>query len=132
RARKPVVAAPEAVVDVAPVAPAVSAVSADGGAAGEGQRKPRRRRGGRGRRPEGVPAGGIETAAQGGNVAEGNRAPRGERRPPRERGGATEAGGNGHQRPSRQVEATSGKSAEPAHLNKPSLFRRLTRLFTGR
>ena len=64
-------------------------------------------------------------------MAEGNRAPRGERRPPRERN-AAESGGTAHSRPSRQVAVTSGKPSENAHAKKPGLFRRLTRLFTGR
>ncbi|HJW04893.1 MAG TPA: DEAD/DEAH box helicase [Rhodanobacter sp.] len=97
----------------------------------EGARKPRRRRGGRNRRREGAPTDGVETTGRQPAVAEGNRAPRGERRPPRERG-AAESAGIGHSRPSRQVAVTSGKPAEHAHPAKPSLFRRLTRLFTGR
>ncbi|RAN82817.1 hypothetical protein B5P43_01710 [Bacillus sp. SRB_336] len=63
-------------------------------------------------------------------MTEGNRAPRGERRPPRERNTA-ESTGSTHNRPSRQVAVTSGK-VEHAHPKKPGLFRRLTRLFTGR
>jgi ATP-dependent RNA helicase RhlB len=98
--------------------------------AAEGTRKPRRRRGGRNRRREGAPVDTAETAAHANAAGEGNRAPRGERRPPRERKPAEPAAG-GHSRPSRQVEVTSGKSGEHAHA-KPGLFRRLTRLFTGR
>lgn len=135
RERKPDAVAPEVVADtvkVAVVEPAAAPASvADGSVAGDGVRKPRRRRGGRNRQREGAPIDGIETAAPGGNVAAGNRAPRGERRPSRERS-AGESGGTTHQRPSRQVEVTSGKGPEQVHLNKPSLFRRLTRLFTGR
>ncbi|MGB5940622.1 MAG: ATP-dependent RNA helicase RhlB, partial [Rhodanobacter sp.] len=62
------------------------------------------------------------------------RLPRGERRPPRERVAAVanEAASVVHNRPSRQVAVTSGKAVEHAHPKKPGLFRRLTRLFTGR
>ena len=74
---------------------------------------------------------GTGTTAQNAAVAEGNRAPRGERRPPRERN-AAESTGAVHHRPSRQVAVTSGKPSEHAHAEKPGLFRRLTRLFTGR
>ena len=45
---------------------------------------------------------------------------------------AAESGGTAHSRPSRQVAVTSGKPSENAHAKKPGLFRRLTRLFTGR
>ncbi|MGH8157544.1 MAG: ATP-dependent RNA helicase RhlB [Rhodanobacter sp.] len=107
-----------------------AAPAADGSVTAEGMRKPRRRRGGRNRRREGAPTDGVETTGHNPAVAEGNRAPRGERRPPRERN-ATESTGNAHNRPSRQVAVTSGK-AEHAHPKKPGLFRRLTRLFTGR
>ncbi|MFA6229897.1 MAG: DEAD/DEAH box helicase [Rhodanobacter sp.] len=135
RERKPDAVAPEVVADtvkVAVVEPAAAPASvADGSVAGDGVRKPRRRRGGRNRQREGAPTDGLETAAPGGNVAAGNRALRGERRPSRERS-AGESGATTHQRPSRQVEVTSGKASEQVHLNKPSLFRRLTRLFTGR
>ncbi len=105
-------------------APAADGVSADA------TRKPRRHRGGRNRRREGAPTDGVETTGHSPAVAEGNRAPRGERRPPRERN-AGESTGNVHNRPSRQVAVTSGKT-EHAHPKKPGLFRRLTRLFTGR
>jgi ATP-dependent RNA helicase RhlB len=118
-----------------PVAVAVhktdAAPAADDGTATEGTRKPRRRRGGRNRRREGAPTDGVETTGHQAAVAEGNRAPRGERRPPRERN-AAESGGAAHSRPSRQVAVTSGKPSENAHAKKPGLFRRLTRLFTGR
>jgi ATP-dependent RNA helicase RhlB len=69
-----------------------------------------------------------QTAA---SAIDGNRAPRGERRPPRERN-ATEPTASANNRPSRQVAVTAGKSHEHAHAKKPGLFRRLTRLFTGR
>ncbi|BFI94781.1 MAG: hypothetical protein RSP_02910 [Rhodanobacter sp.] len=91
-------------------------------AAGQGERK-RRRRGGRNRRREGGEAVANAVQGQSPSAAEGARPSRGERRPPREQNAAHAA------RPSRQVAATA---AEPAHPNKPSLFRRLTRLFTGR
>jgi len=139
RERKPAVVASDAVageeqaavaMSIAPAAPAAAPVT-DGSVAGEGVRKPRRGRGGRNRRREGAPTDGIEKAAQGANAAEGSRSSRGERRPPRERS-TGESGATAHQRPSRQVEVTSGKAAEQTHPNKPSLFRRLTRLFTGR
>ena len=136
RERKPAAADGGAVAATEqPVAVAVhktdAAPSADGGTAGEGARKPRRRRGGRNRRREGAPADGVEATGHQTAVAEGNRAPRGERRPPRERN-AAESGGTVHSRPSRQVAVTSGKPSENAHAKKPGLFRRLTRLFTGR
>jgi len=128
------------VTEVAPAPPVAVAVhqtaaesAADPAAAGvEGTRKPRRRRGGRNRRREGAPTEGIEAGAQ--QVAasvNGSRAPRGERRPSRERN-AAESTGTTHSRPSRQVAVTSGKTGEHAHTNKPGLFRRLTRLFTGK
>ena len=117
---------------------AASTASAIPGAAdnatAEGARKPRRRRGGRNRRREGGPVEGGETnghSATATGTAEGNRAPRGERRPSRERSGAESAGGAN--RPSRQVAVTSGVAVEHhGHTKKPSLFRRLSRLFTGR
>ena len=99
----------------------------------EGTRKPRRRRGGRNRRREGAPVDGVETTSQDATVAEGRRTPRGEHRPSRERNAVEPAAGNVHNRPSRQVAVTSGsKTGEHAHPKKPGLFRRLTRLFTGR
>ncbi len=136
RERKPeladgrVAAATEQPVAVA-VHETVAAPAPDGSPIVEGTRKPRRRRGGRNRRREGAPTDGVETTGHQPAVAEGNRAPRGERRPPRERT-AAESAGSGHSRPSRQVAVTSGKPSEHAHPKKPSLFRRLTRLFTGR
>ncbi|WP_447732028.1 DEAD/DEAH box helicase [Rhodanobacter soli] len=136
RERKPAAADGSAAAAVEqPVAVAVhktdAAPAADDGTATEGTRKPRRRRGGRNRRREGAPTDGVETTGHQAAVAEGNRAPRGERRPPRERN-AAESGGTAHSRPSRQVAVTSGKPGENAHAKKPGLFRRLTRLFTGR
>ncbi len=111
-------------------APVAVANDAAVGTVGEGERKRRRRRGGRNRRREGGEAT-ATNAAQGqpqATPAEGGRPPRGERRPPRERAPA-EAAAATAARPSRQVAATAG---EHTHANKPSLFRRLTRLFTGR
>ena len=136
RERKPAVAdrSVEAVSEQ-PVAVAVHATeaapAADGSATAEGIRKPRRRRGGRNRRREGAPTDGVETTGHNPAVAEGNRTPRGERRPPRERN-AGESGGHAGNRPSRQVAVTAGVTAGHAHPKKPGLFRRLTRLFTGR
>ena len=107
-----------------------TAAAVDGGSSAEAPRKPRRRRGGRNRHREGAPTDGIEMKS-GTSPAEGNRAPRGERRPPRERN-AGESSGVVHSRPSRQVVVTAGKASEHAPAKKPGLFRRLTRLFTGR
>ncbi|MGY3039752.1 ATP-dependent RNA helicase RhlB [Rhodanobacter sp. TND4EL1] len=115
-----------------PVQTTATAPSADGGAAAEGPRKPRRRRGGRNRRREGAPAEGVEAKTPPGTVAEGDRAPRGERRPPRDRNATQASEAPKHSRPSRQVAVTSGKPVEHAHPKKPGLFRRLTKLFTGR
>jgi ATP-dependent RNA helicase RhlB len=138
RERKPFVPVVDHGVEAAveqPVAVAVhkteTAPAVDGSDTAESTRKPRRRRGGRNRRREGAPTDGIETTGHATVVAEGNRAPRGERRPPRERN-AAESTGSTHNRPSRQVAVTSGKTGEHAHPKKPGLFRRLTRLFTGR
>ena len=113
-----------------PLPAEAASASAD---AGEGTRKPRRRRGGRNRHREGAPTEAGQNPSQHVVATEGNRPPRGERRPPRERK-AAEASGSSHQRPSRQVEVTSGKTSErhQTHANKPGLFRRLTRLFTGK
>jgi len=105
-------------------------VPGNGGVTAEGTRKPRRRRGGRNRHRDGAPAAGVETAPPQAATA-GHHAGRGERRPPRERA-VGESSGNAHSRPSRQVAVTAGKAAEHAHPDKPGLFRRLTRLFTGR
>ncbi|WP_189441347.1 ATP-dependent RNA helicase RhlB [Rhodanobacter panaciterrae] len=139
RERKPFVPVVDGGVAVAtekPVAVAVhkteAAPTGDGSITDEGARKPRRRRGGRNRRREGAPTDGVETTGHTAAVAEGNRAPRGERRPPRERNTTESTGSTPHNRPSRQVAVTSGKTGEHAHAKKPGLFRRLTRLFTGR
>ncbi|WP_426701851.1 DEAD/DEAH box helicase [Rhodanobacter sp. Col0626] len=136
RERKPA-AAVAPVVEGAAEPPVVVAVhktdttpSVDGAAA-EGPRKPRRRRGGRNRRREGAPADIADNQSQGTVAADANRAPRGERRPPRDRNVA-ESTGSSHNRPSRQVAVTSGKPSEHAHPKKPGLFRRLSKLFTGR
>ena len=137
RERKPAAAVDHAaVVTEAPVAVAVHATTtapaADATPGVEGTRKPRRRRGGRNRRREGGAEGVLETNGQtAASAVDGNRAPRGERRPPRERNNATESTASAN-RPSRQVAVTAGKSHEHAHAKKPGLFRRLTRLFTGR
>ena len=137
RERKPFVPMVDGSVEAAaaqpvavPVHKTEDALAADDSMAAEGTHKPRRHRGGRNRRREGAPTDGVETAGHSAGVAEGNRAPRGERRPPRERNAAESTGGT-HSRPSRQVAVTSGKT-EHAHPKKPGLFRRLTRLFTGR
>ena len=119
--REPRPAKVEPVAVVAAPAP----TAADGATPAAAERK-RRRRGGRGRRREGAEAVANGTA----NVAASaeTRPPRGERRPPRN-GVATEVASS--TRPSRQVAATA--AGKPAHEGKkPGLFRRLTRLFTGR
>jgi ATP-dependent RNA helicase RhlB len=133
RERKPEAAETASAQPVVVAVQPTEAAPADGpaAAAAEGTRKPRRRRGGRNRRRDGAPTDGVETTGHSPAVTEGNRAPRGERRPPRERN-AAESTGNTHSRPSRQVAVTSGKTGEHAHPNKPGLFRRLTRLFTGK
>jgi len=121
-----------AAASAAPVVDAAS-VARDtvGNVDGESARKPRRRRGGRNRHREGGVAGAPEANGQNAvHTGEGNRASHGERRPSRERN-ATESIGIAS-RPSRQVEVVSGNARDHAHPNKPSLFRRLTRLFTGR
>ena len=132
RERKPAVEVhAEAASTAVDVKTTPSATDAAGNSVAEGTRKPRRRRGGRNRRREGgaavVETGGQNTAA----AVEGNRAPRGERRPPRERN-AGESGSHAGNRPSRQVAVTAGAAAGHTHPKKPGLFRRLTRLFTGR
>lgn len=142
RERRPaaVVAENVAVAAVEPVVAVAAQTTEMAGdaAVAESTRKPRRRRGGRNRHREGEAPEAGQTNGQSAAVAGSARAPRGERRPPRERNKATESTGAGHQRPSRQVEVTAGKSGksgkpgEHAHPNKPGLFRRLTRLFTGR
>ena len=122
--REPRVEAPIAEITT----PAAPAATSEAAVAGEGERKRRRRRGGRNRRREG---GEVAAHAVQGNPpsvqGEGGRSLRGERQGSRER---VQGEGAAHAaRPSRQVAATA---AEPAHPNKPSLFRRLTRLFSGR
>lgn len=133
RERRPAPVANEAatVATGAPPAAVGTSSATPGDAPSEGVRKPRRRRGGRNRRREGEVAV-VETQGQNA-VASGNgsHASRGERRPPRERN-AAEGSGNGGNRPSRQVAVTAGAKGEHAHQKKPGLFRRLTRLFTGR
>jgi ATP-dependent RNA helicase RhlB len=131
RELKPVDAVVAEAAPVAVVVESVEAAAADP-ATGDAVRKPRRRRGGRNRRREGAPADGVETRGQNPAPADGDRPARSERRPPREHS-ATVPTEKPHQRPSQQVEATSGKAAGAhAHPSKPGLFRRLTRLFTGR
>lgn len=109
--------------------------------AADGAPRKRRRRGGRGRRREGAPAaeGSAGAAADSSASAAASAqapspAPRTERKPPREAPAPAPT-----TRPSRQVAATSGASAtsgaagqEHGNANKPGLFRRFTRLFTGR
>ncbi len=129
REDKPAEAAAPVVGEGAP-APITPAPAGDAPAS-EGAPKRRRRRGGRNRRREGGEGGANAPAAQGGQTAEsGGRAPRAprEERRPRER--SAEPGNN---RPSRQVNVTSAAPAgQHAAKSKPGLFRRLTRLFTGR
>ncbi|TAL88018.1 MAG: DEAD/DEAH box helicase [Rhodanobacter sp.] len=132
RERKPEVTAAAPALAAAEPQAEVAAADGSGATGAAATHKPRRRRGGRNRRREGAPTEGIETAAEHTATVNGNRAPRGERRPSRERAAAAEATGTHHSRPSRQVAVTSGKTGEHAHPNKPGLFRRLTRLFTGR
>ena len=132
RKPRPVAAVDGAETVAAPVAAAATAPDAAAPAA-EGAPKRRRRRGGRGRRRhgEGAPVNGAEHG--GASVAassaapkagrDGNRATRGER-PSRER-----TDGEAGHRPSRQVATQAGVT--PA-AKKPGLFRRLSRLFTGR
>jgi ATP-dependent RNA helicase RhlB len=128
RERRPAVAAEVPMESVPAVAPPVSAVAGEAGEQATG--KPRRRRGGRNRRREGGATGAAESNGQAAVATDVTRAPRGERRPSRERNaGEPVAAG---QRPSRQVEVTVGKHHDHAHPGKPGLFRRLTRLFTGR
>jgi ATP-dependent RNA helicase RhlB len=107
-----------------------AAVADDASAVLDGAAKKRRRRGGRGRRREGAPDGAANPAGQGNGNGQGSAQAAGaSTRPPRD------AAANGHQpqRPSRQVEVKSGRSAEsPAAPPKLGFFRRLGRLFTGR
>jgi len=114
------------------VAGAAASTGADSSAKPESVRKPRRHRGGRGRTHRTEDAAAVEaSAASAGNApAAASRAPRGPRRPQRERLDAPAA--VGVHRPSRQVAVTAGVPSTHAHPKKPGLFRRLTRLFTGR
>ena len=114
------------------VAGAAASTGADSSAKPESVRKPRRHRGGRGRTHRTEEAAAVEaSAASAGNApAAASRAPRGPRRPQRERLDAPAA--VGVHRPSRQVAVTAGVPSTHAHPKKPGLFRRLTRLFTGR
>ncbi|MGN6656198.1 MAG: DEAD/DEAH box helicase [Rhodanobacter sp.] len=130
REHKP--AAPEMPVAAADAAPTVAdGRTAPASAGAEGARKPRRRRGGRNRRREGAPSAGAEATTPTQAAPAGHQGGRGERRPPRERT-VGEASAAVHSRPSRQVAVTAGKPVEHAHADKPGLFRRLTRLFTGK
>ncbi|SFK57990.1 DEAD/DEAH box helicase [Rhodanobacter glycinis] len=128
--RKPRPVASVEAAEVAVAAPAAAATPAGGETpAAEGAPKRRRRRGGRGRRRngEGAPANGAENAVTSESASKtersGNRPARTER-PPRER-----TNGEAGHRPSRQVATQAAVAAAP---KKPSLFRRLSRLFTGR
>ena len=114
------------------VAAAEAASAADNPAKPASVRKPRRHRGGRGRthRTEEVAAVEASAAGTGNAPAAASRTPRGARRPQRERLDAPAAAGV--HRPSRQVAVTAGAPSVHAHPKKPGLFRRLTRLFTGR
>ena len=98
-------------------------------AAGESTRKPRRHRGGRGRRrPEDEPSP-VVAAGDDAASAPSGAGPRNSRRSKRGHGDTTSV--PAAHRPSRQVAVTEGGSG--AHRGKkPGLFRRLTRLFTGR
>ncbi|MBN8923125.1 MAG: ATP-dependent RNA helicase RhlB [Rhodanobacter sp. 68-29] len=128
RAPRPEAVAAEAAPAVAVAVAVAPAPDGSAGVAAEGERKRRRRRGGRNRRREGgeAAANPVQNQAQA-PAADAGRPPRGERRPPRERAPAEAAAAAA--RPSRQVAATTG---EHSHAGKPGLFRRLTRLFTGR
>jgi ATP-dependent RNA helicase RhlB len=115
----------------APVAPATAPAPAPApeGATAEGERKRRRRRGGRNRRREGGEGANV-AAANPVAAAEGAHSTHGERRPPRApRTPVETAPAASVARPSQQVPAVAG---EHGHARKPGLFRRLTRLFTGR
>jgi ATP-dependent RNA helicase RhlB len=132
--------APRAAEAAVPAETATATAPAPAGAAGEaaaasadGAPKRRRRRGGRGRRRNNGEAaaatanpGNNAAPAAAGSAARGGNRPARVERAPRERAAAESAG---HPRPSRQVEAQSGLA--PA-AKKPGLFRRLSRLFTGR
>jgi len=136
RERKPRPAASEEVPATAVVVESKTATAASTPAgsdtSAEGVRKPRRRRGGRNRRRNGEAT--ANGQPQTNAASDVGRAPRGERRPQRTQEAAPSGESNGHHghRPSRQVAATSAKPATENHSNKPSLFRRLTRIFTGR
>ncbi len=130
REHKPAVTEAPAAAAVAPTAPSADAAPAGGNA--EVTRKPRRRRGGRNRRRDGVPTAGTEAATPTQAAPAGHHGGRGERRPPRERTAGEASAAVHHARPSRQVAVTSGKATEHARPDKPGLFRRLTRLFTGK
>ncbi|MEO8747703.1 MAG: DEAD/DEAH box helicase [Rhodanobacter sp.] len=98
--------------------------------ASEPARKPRRHRGGRGRRQhaDDVPAAAAAAGAESSPPSSGA-GPRNTRRA--KRGHGDPASAPATHRPSRQVTVTDG--AASAHRGKkPGLFRRLTRLFTGR
>jgi ATP-dependent RNA helicase RhlB len=129
REHKPAVAEAPAVA-VAAAAPAAEAAPASDNT--EGTRKPRRRRGGRNRRRDGAPVAGAEVTTPTQAAPSGHHGGRGERRPPRERTAGEASAAVHHARPSRQVAVTSGKAVEHARPDKPGLFRRLTRLFTGK
>ncbi|MGS0998579.1 DEAD/DEAH box helicase [Rhodanobacter sp. UC4451_H18] len=130
REHKPAVAEAPAVAAVAAAAPAADTAAASSNA--EGTRKPRRRRGGRNRRRDGAPVAGAEATTPTQAAPSGHHGGRGERRPPRERTAGEASTAVHHARPSRQVAVTSGKAIEHARPAKPGLFRRLTRLFTGK
>lgn len=124
-ARRPSEAKP---TGAAPAVTEASAPDATPTDAADAPRKRRRRRGGRGRRRDGDAATSAnETAAIPAAVESQGPGARGERRPPRER-----RQGEAGARPSRQVAVQSGVVAEHHAPKKPGLFRRLTRLFTGR
>ncbi len=98
----------------------------------ESVRKPRRHRGGRGRthRTDDATAVAANAANAGNAQPSADRPSRGAHRSQRERTDA--ASTPGVHRPSRQVAVTAGAPGAHAHPKKPGLFRRLTRLFTGR
>ncbi|MEO5813597.1 MAG: helicase-related protein, partial [Rhodanobacter sp.] len=126
----------QAAADIAPTQVAevaAGAAVADIATKPESVRKPRRHRGGRGRTHRTDDAGAVEAdSAKTANASSvpANRASRGPRRPQRERQEASPTAGI--RRPSHQVAVTAGAPGAHAHPKKPGLFRRLTRLFTGR
>ncbi|MGB3498070.1 MAG: ATP-dependent RNA helicase RhlB, partial [Rhodanobacter lindaniclasticus] len=81
---------------------------------------------------DGAPVAGAEATTPTQAAPSGHHGGRGERRPPRERTAGEASAAVHHARPSRQVAVTSGKPVVHAHPDKPGLFRRLTRLFTGK